>query len=444
MKKGGRVLFVLTVVLAALGLVIMGCDLGGNGGATRKITGIVRDSVNGDPVNGATVTFGDSSATTGADGSFSLDLGASSGVVISSWSMRASGYDLTYWEQVSVDGSQDADVPVYINRLGVDTAMGDWTDYGYSTHQIDLTVKDSGGNEIPTGWRVEAEVLNSNGGSDRGTHLTYTNGGPNTFDTPSFGSDCLVVATVEDDAEVLQFVVWAKQVDLSASTTPLTLTATDSPTIVDITADAVGNLGMITLITPYGSVEGGFWEFSPNASLSGVEVYNPYVYEGSWAQMSIDTSDPNYDKLLLSTSSVSSIATPVALPAIDATLGPDEGYTGFSVTYSDSTGVLAWPAVSEASFYAVSIYTDAAPLPGSYRPAQFYLASESITLPQWLRDDLAGLTATVIVTAGDGSGTADLSDLVGAGDFPPDMKWGFANKKGGMDPGEGYEVLISF
>jgi hypothetical protein len=93
-KKQIMVMLVLMAALIGLGFVFTGCDLSGNGnGATPKITGVVRDSVNGDPVDGATITFGERSATTGADGSFSIDLGDSSGVVIDSWSTRASGYE---------------------------------------------------------------------------------------------------------------------------------------------------------------------------------------------------------------------------------------------------------------------------------------------------------------------------------------------------------------
>ena len=105
MKKQVRVSLILTVMLSALGLIITGCDIGGDG-ATNKITGVVRDSASGELVAAVTVSFGSSSTTTGADGSYSLDLGASSGVVTGAFSVYGSGYTSRYVEQVPVDASQ--------------------------------------------------------------------------------------------------------------------------------------------------------------------------------------------------------------------------------------------------------------------------------------------------------------------------------------------------
>ena len=433
MKKQVRVFLALTAVLAALGLVFTGCDLGGDGGETNKITGVVRDSVSGDLVAAVTVSFGSSTDTTGGDGAFSFDLGASSGTLIRSWSTSASGYHFEYWEEVAVDASQDVDLQVYIGPID---------NSGYPTRQIDLTVKDSGGAEIPTGWAVSLGVLNKNGGRDDwvADDLTYINGGPNTLDTHTFGSDCLVVAAVEDNTGAPQFVAWARQVDLSAATTPLTLTAT-AGTAVDITADAIGNMGALTLWTPYGPVDAGEWMFASSTLITGT-IYNPYGYDGSWAQMRLDTSDTNYDKLLVSTSSISSIGTSVTLPALNDTLGPNAGYAGFSVSYSASTGVLSFPAVSGASSYFVYMEETSGPWLG-----QIFSLSESITLPQWLRTRLVGVTANVNVTAtAGGIGTAYLSQMVGPGSpYPPDSRMAFALVKGGTEPGEGYvETGVAF
>lgn len=429
--------YFVTVVTLSIGLfgLLTGCPDNGVGpsqdGVTKKISGVVRDSISGDPVSGVTVTFGDSSTTTGADGSFSLDLGVTSGVATGSWSTSASEYEYNYWEGVVVDTSKDSDLRVYIKNPGVYTAGKD----GYSTRKIDLTVKEDGGTEIQTGWKLSGKVLNSNGGLGW-FYCTYTNGGPNIVDTPTFGSDCLVVANVKDDTDALQFVVWAKQVDLSVSTTPLTLTEI-AGTSMDITADEALNIGMLTLWTPYGPVGMGEWKFTSSKLISGATLYNPYGYEGCWAQMKVDISDPDYEKLLLSTSAIALIGTSVTLPSLDATLGPDEGYSGYSVSYDESTGVLSFTPVSGASYYLIEIREPAGAPEEYYRLASIYSESESITLPQKLRDELSGVTADVRVTAADfGNSTLYLSEIFH--EFPSNMRAGFALEKGGSSLDEGY------
>ncbi len=436
-------IFILIIALPiALYFTFTACKIGGNGGnggipgngegddegVTHTLTGVVRDGVNGDLIAGVIVTFGTNSVTTGSDGAFSFDLGASSGTVSSSWSMSASGYEFDYLEQVAVDASQNVDLQVYMSPID---------ESGYSTREIDLTVEDSGGTEIPTGWLVELEISNSNGGGHQ-EDKPYANGGPNTFNTPTFGSDCLVVVSVEDNTGAPQFIAWARQVDLSAATTSLTLRATAS-TSVDITADAIGNMGMLTLWTPYGPVDVGEWMFA-SSTLISTTIYNPYGYYGSWAQMNLDTSDPNYEKLLYSLSAISSIGTSVALPAIDATLGPNAGYGGFSVSYSASTGVLSFPAVSGASGYVVQIgYASSGD-----RLGQIWSVSESIMLPDWLRTRLAGVTADVDVMACDGIGDMDISDR-SSRSLPAEMKGGFALAKGDTFPEGGYlETGVAF
>ena len=395
------------------------------------LTGVVRDSVTGEPVDNTTVSFGGSSVTTGSDGAFSFDLGASSGTVSGSWGISASGYEFLFLEQVAVDASQNVDLPVYMSPIDGS---------GYPTRQIDLTVNDSGGIEIPDGWEISVQILNSNGGSeDYGIH--YTNGGPNTFNTPTFGSDCLVVVKVKDLTGAPQFIAWARQVDLSTATTSLTLTAT-AGTAIDITADAIGNMGMLTLGTPYGPVDVGEWMFESDTLISDT-IYNPYGYDGLWAQMGLDTSDPSYDKVFFSTSAISSIGTQVTLPALDETLGPNAGYVGFSVSYSASTGVLSFPAVSGAQFYCVQIMEDVA---SDTRLGQIFSMSESITLPQWLRTDLAGVTADVVVGATDSNRTLLLiSDIGSVWEFPPDIKLGASVRKGGEDFSDGHvEMDVPF
>lgn len=435
--------YVVTVATLSIGLfgLLMGCPDNGVGpspdGVTKKISGVVRDSVSGDPVSGVDVTFADSSTTTGVDGSFSLDLGVTSDVVTGSFSTSASGYEYNYWEEVVADTSKDSDLQVYIKNPGVDTAGPSGADPGYTTQQLNLTVKDSGNNEIPTGWKLSGKVLNSDGGvAYLGIH-NYTNGGSNIVDNPTLGSDCLVVANVRDNTDALQFVVWASQVGISSSAmTSLTLTET-ACTSVDITADEALNMGMLTLWTPYGLVNGGEWEFTSSKLISGATLYNPYGYEGNWAQVKLDISDPDYEKLLLSTSAIEPIGTSVTLPFLDDTLGPDAGYTGFSVSYSPSTGVLSFPAVSGASYYLIEIREPTGTPGAYYRHASIYLASESITLPQRLRDDLSGVTADISVTAADmGNSTFYLSEIFH--EFPPDIKAGFALEKGGSSLDDGY------
>jgi hypothetical protein len=415
----------LTIVLpVALLLIFTTCDNGGKG--AQMLTGVVRDSVTGEPVAGVEVTFGSSSVTTGSDGAYSFVLGDSSGTVIRSWGTHKDGYEYRYWEEVAVDASQGTTVQVHIDRSGLNTANYSYADLGYLTRKINITVKDSGGTEIPTSWNVFVGVFNSNGGSSGQYLFGYVNGGTNTLDTPTFGSDCLVVAAVKDNTDALQFVAWARQVDLSAATTPLTLTATTG-TSVNITADAVDNMGMLTFWTPYGwvGVGEGANEWMFTSSTLSATIYNPYGYDGFWAQMKEDISDPNYDKMLFSSSAVSPIGTSVTLPALDATVGPNAGYVGFSVSYNASTGVLSFPPISGTWGYAIEIRE---PVTGGYRRHSIVSTSTSIALPQWLRTELAGKTRDVSVMATDGSEVPPLSNMWA--EFPPDIKLGFTVPKG--------------
>ncbi|PNR96823.1 carboxypeptidase regulatory-like domain-containing protein [Petrotoga sp. 9PWA.NaAc.5.4] len=66
-----------TLLFTCVIFILSGCsllDFGGLfGGTTGTVTGIVTDATNGQPINGATVKSGDISATTGADGKYTLN-----------------------------------------------------------------------------------------------------------------------------------------------------------------------------------------------------------------------------------------------------------------------------------------------------------------------------------------------------------------------------------
>lgn len=428
MKTHVRISLVLTVVLVALGLVIAGCDLGGNGdGATNKITGVVRDSASGELVAAVTVSFGSSSTTTSADGSYSLDLGASSGVVTGDFSVYGSGYTSLYAEQVPVDASQSTSLTVYVDPIDIS---------GYTTNQFDLTILDQYSTEIPDGSDVFAVVMNSNGGYSR-FWIIYANPGTNTVDSATFGSDCLIAASV--DTGTTEFVAMAEQVDLSAASSNQTLSGT-AGTSVSVTPDAPNYYGMLALQTPYGG-QFTVWEDVVPSSPEDVTIYNPYNYEGLWGQMAMDTSPLDSDIMYVSTSQIGSIGDSVTLPAINAALGPTGGYpAGYSMSYSG--GTLSYGAVSGASFYLIWVYDQATP--EAHDLAWIMTDSTSFTLPSWLVTDLSGTTADVILSAVNTVGASVLTAFSRLTEWPPEIQQAFALRNGGMGPEEGYEQTINF
>jgi len=426
MKKQDRVLLVLTMAMVALGLVIAGCDLGGNGDeATNQITGVVRDAGSGELVAAVTVSFGNSNATTGADGSFSLDLGASSGVVIDDFSVYGSGYISRFVAQAPVDASQSTSLTIYLDRIDVST---------YTLHQFDLTVEDETNTEISTGSYVMGAVLNTNGGFSTFEINNYANPGTNTVYTAAFGSDCLIAVhayTMSTD-----FVAMARQLDLSAVSSNQTLTGTVG-TSVSVTPDTPGNYGMLMLQSPYGGLE--VFADQITTSPDSITIYNPYNYDGFWAQAFLDTTPPDSEKMYISTSSVGPIGSSVALPALNLTLGPSGGYpAGYSISYSAPT--LSFDTVSDALVYVLFVWDQAT----GDELAVIFSFGASVTLPSWLVTELSGTTADVMLITQDSSGNADLAAFSRLGSYPPETQLGVALENGGTDYADGYLQTINF
>ena len=424
MDKQVKVMLALTIVLVALGLLVPGCDLGGGGGATNKITGVVRDAGSGDLVAAVTVSFGSSSATTGVDGSFSLDLGASSGVVTDDFSVYCSGYISRFVAQVPVNASQSTSLTIYLDRIDVST---------YTPHQFDLTVEDETSTEIPAGSYVIGAVLNTNGGFSTFEINNYTNPGTNTVNTAAFGSDCLIAVHAYTATD---FVAMARQVDLSLFSSNQTLTGT-AGTSVSVTPDTIGNHGMLMLQTPYGGLEVFGDEIT--ASPDSITIYNPYNYDGFWAQAVLDTTPPDSDKMYISTSSVGPIGSSVSLPALNLTLGPSGGYpAGYSMSYSAPT--LSFDTVTDALVYVLFVYDQAT----GDDLAVIFSFSTSVTLPSWLVTELSGTTADAVLVTQDSSGNLDLAAFSRLGSYPPDVQLGVGLANGGTDYADGYLQTINF
>jgi hypothetical protein len=396
------------------------------------LSGVVRDERDGSPISGALVTFGSSSATTGADGSFSFDMGPPSGTAIRSWGVWATDYSFEYWDEIAFDTTRN---------LTVTQLMSPFDYVSYPTHAIDLTIQDAAGVEIPTGWEVIVVTQNSLGGESDHHELVYVNGGTNRAFVSAFGSDCQVEAEIFDDQGAFRFPVLVRGVDLSAGTTPLTLTEVTA-TSVEVTADAVGNMGSLALVSPtYRPVGVGDMDFSGATTISG-PLFNPYGDEGSWMQAALDTSNPLYEVLRVSTSPVEPlVGSSFVLPAIDYSLGPDEGYGGFGVSYSAANGVLSFPEVSGANLYIIRFRDPG----GEDGFGQVVSSTANPTLPGWLRTALSGATCDLMVVASASNSSIDIGDVASVStyhmDMIPDVSISFALLKGGTGIDDGYTQL---
>lgn len=181
-------------------------------------------------------------------------------------------------------------------------------------------------------------------------------------------------------------------------------------------------------------------------SPAGVTIYNPYNYDGLWAQMTIDTSPFYSDTMYVSTSPVGPLGSNITLPLINSTLGPLEGGypPGYSIIYSPVTGTISFAEVGGAKTYLIWVYEQATPPEEPACLVTLYTPDTSVKLPSWLTSELSGRTLDVTVTAEDQVGTLNLDLLSRPNEWPGELQAAFAVGNGGQGPGEGYKQTITF
>ncbi len=361
-------------------LILAGCPVGTPPAVHHFLTGKVIDLRTGVGVPGATVELADLSATTASDGSFSIGLGSAGGTVSGSVCVYAAGYGVIYAVPVSVDA-------------GKDTAM---TVFGWpsspplTTRSVKIKILDSTSTEIPVDTNVMYAILNSAGGSENNTtfYSAYVAGGI-VVESPTFGTDCLVAATAFLGT---RFSVMARQLDLSALSTTVTLTQDSvSTTTVNLAGDTDGNGGTLSFMTPYGSFLADNFTLAGSPAVRTISVANPYGYGASWMQ---GQTIANYlgsglVKTLVSVSSAASVAANVTLPAVNTSLGPNAIPDSDSIGYGG--GVLSIAPVSGTDVYAFLLLDET-----MNTFVGFMLSTgPSVTLPQWLQSQLDGHSVRV-------------------------------------------------
>ena len=101
--------FKISILAGVCSVLLLGCSLSANGGGgggantNHRLYGSVRDTYSGQPVAGVSVMFADYSATTGADGSYSVEFSANSGRETGTLQLHKTGFNGLYCEGCSAD-----------------------------------------------------------------------------------------------------------------------------------------------------------------------------------------------------------------------------------------------------------------------------------------------------------------------------------------------------
>lgn len=431
--------------LAGLAAVVLLCTCaqptspppgGGRPGATY-LTGLVYDSVTGDPLQGVVLRFGERSTETGIDGSFSIALGESGEILIGDWLVFKEGYQFIYVDRVSIDSSSSRRLSFPIKKpvpSGYPTV---------STLQGDLSFADD--SPIPDGTLFWIGIYGRDG--TYSYYMGQVSGSRYSINTTGDSGDCLVILRV-DPAAGNDFVIMAQGVNLSEPS-PVELDfqePTDGFRAVQITASQGGNWGNCVFSTPYGLIPGLFkdadgvpkihdvWVFS-SAVPEEVQVYNPFNWQQVfWVQSEVDAAFPvpDHTKRFMSSTALGAFSETVSLPAVDRSLGPDAGADPTSLKLNGP--LLSLDPVDEASFYSFSFIEDAE---GEKMIGAVLCFDSSLMLPDLVITELGGRSIRVSFGVMDSHLTALDPDLVGpGGGFPPELDVGM------VEGSEAYERLI--
>jgi hypothetical protein len=388
------------------------------------INGVIYDSVSGDPVSGVTVAFAGTSATTDANGTYSIDLGASSGDVTGPLEIHKDNYVFLYNTEMVADASQDYSVAQTIEPID---------DSAYTTKTVTLTVEadDSGGTVDYTGWSADVAVLKNGAVYDGSIDSSAAGAFTGTIDTTVFGSDVLVAIEVFDDASAVQFATIREGVDLSGTAPSLTFAHDDSDvgSIVTVTVEGqTDNMFSYALVTDYGLLEdasGGM--FSDPTTSGTVEIPVPAQtdIQGVWLQIVADDSygsDPGPSKLLFAYSSLVSAqytaGDTVTLPTPATGMGPTSAPD--PVEFGYTTGTLSVTEFQGIAIHQFAVYEDTSAPPNRTKIGDIQgVLTNQIALPDWVKNKLTGATRTVELMPLDVSVSNELS-LVTAEflDFP--------------------------
>ena len=186
------------IVLAVL-TALVGCDCFGSEPEpqiTHKVVGVVRDVYTGQVVSGVMIGIHSHSATSAADGSFSIDLGTRDGVETGEVRIIAANYQSLYSASVQVDSGKDAEVDLFLQPCSSST----YPSHSLTGHVYELQTSLSVPTEIPDGSSIRFTILNEQGGSNGLrfpiTVSSYSQAAGYTINTKTFGSNCIISAMV--------------------------------------------------------------------------------------------------------------------------------------------------------------------------------------------------------------------------------------------------------
>lgn len=382
-------------VLAAATLLVLGCQPVANTGGssttppsdntdaspttpTHTVFGKLVDAPVGTPLKGGVVEFAGGSATSGDDGTYTLDLGESSGTVTGTLCLHGTGYTTYLFEGVSADASKDSKVDFVLPRI--DTS-------GVAKHTLNFQIFEFQSDpltptEIPPATPVFFSFHNENGAGWReGKTYSDAHAWPNEFG----GESCVVSAYVDLAAvsSMHSFNVIKENVSVTLSSQVVTLNEDlGSEVPMSISGDAATNQATLSLAFPNGVFPVLDLTLDSTAQAT-LQFSNPNDYEGFWTQSAGATS---------ASSAIAPVATSATLPEIPD-LGPLMPPDLNSLAYD--SGTLSMDPVDGATGYAFSLGD---PSNNSY-VAIISTVGPSITLPMWMQAQLAGKTLSVELLA---------------------------------------------
>jgi hypothetical protein len=358
--------------IAVLGLLLgalLACqppDGNGKGGGT--ISGRVYDWVTGAGISGATVIYGDYSATTDLSGAYSLTVpeGVSSvdGVLAA-----FKGLEYSFLATGAISGDPTPD-PVYnIGLAPIDTSS-------YPETNLAGRIFDDTPAEISEGCGIRFAFVNEQGGLWE-SETNYAAASGYAVATKAFGSSCFVIVNVLDESDDPLFQYYLTGQDLSSDRTDYDFTK-PSTGFTDVTLN--GTLGTNyqgSLIGPNSlGVEyagGDLFGFSQ----ATLQLYNPNNYPMVWVTSAVDADNPlpglNTLKMHAQTMPFSGT---IALPAAYTHAAPLGAVVGTTVSWDAGTRTLSFGAVSGANGYLLMLDDDQ----GSFS-SMMVLSTPSISFP---------------------------------------------------------------
>lgn len=306
-------------------------------------------------------------------------------------------------------GYSDTTDPVYnIGMCPVDTA-------GHTERNLSGRIYDSTGNEIADGSWVVFVIFNENGGYSGVGDIPYDkSGGGYSVSSLTFGSDCLVVVTVDDEFGDDLFWFYLTDQDLSTDRANYDLT---QPSSGYTTVNLNGTLGtmfqgyLVVPFPPQGMILGCLDGDLFSSSSASAEIYNPNGFlPMMWWTVTGDMDSPGPgDMTMRIHAQQMDFASTITLPSPVTFAGPTETVDGATAGWDGST--LSFDPAAGSDGYIVTLEDDS-----GYFGMIWLSSSSSVTLPGEL------------VTAVLGPGTGwDLAVMPAAGpDFDPDNILGFA------------------